>query len=49
MYYWPQILLENIIVEANSRQKKKIKRVLSQMDKMKEKNELFLRLKKMVK
>lgn len=48
MYYWPQILLENIIRESNMKQKKKIERVISQMDKIKEKNELFLRLKKLV-
>jgi uncharacterized protein YerC len=44
-YYWPQILLENIIETANSRQRNKIKGVLEQMEKMKEKNELFSKLK----
>lgn len=49
MYYWPQIVLENIIKESNARQRKKIKNVIGQMEKMKEKNELFHRLKKLIK
>lgn len=44
-YYWPQILLENIIETSNAKQKKKIKNVIAQMEKMKEKNELFLKIK----
>ena len=49
MYYWPQIVLENIIKESNARQRKKIGNVIGQMEKMKEKNELFHRLKKLIK
>lgn len=44
-YYWPEILLENLIKESNYKQKMKIKSVVSQLEKMKEKNELFIRLK----
>ncbi|MDO8529279.1 MAG: YerC/YecD family TrpR-related protein [bacterium] len=47
-YYWPQILLENIIETANLRQKNKIKGVLNQMEKMKEKSELFVKLKSLL-
>ena len=47
-YYWPQLLVEGLISEANNRQKKRIENVISQMDEMKEKNELFYRLKKLM-
>lgn len=47
-YFWPQLLLENIIENANYKEKKKLERVISQMEKMKEKNELFARLKRLV-
>jgi TrpR-related protein YerC/YecD len=48
MYYWPEILLENIVKNANKREKEKMKNVLKEMDKMKEKNELFRRLRQLL-
>lgn len=48
MYYWPQILLEEVVKSANSREKKKISEVLKQMEKMKSKNELYRKLKKII-
>ena len=47
-YYWPEILLENIIKNSNKRQKQKIKNVISQLEKMKEKNKLYVKLKRLV-
>ena len=47
-YFWPDILLESIVKNANKRQKEKINSVLRQLDKMKEKSKLYYRLKKMV-
>lgn len=49
MYYWPQIVLENIIKNADYQQRQKLKRVLVQMDKMKEKTELYRQLKEIIK
>jgi len=46
LYYWPEIVLENIVANMNFKQKQKIKGVLKEMGKMKEKNELYKRLKK---
>ncbi len=48
MYFWPEILLENIVKSANKRQKEQIKGVLKQLDKTKEKTGLYKKLKKMV-
>ena len=48
MYYWPQILLEEVVKSANVREKKKIREVLKQMDKMKTKNQLFRKLQKIM-
>lgn len=48
-YYWPEILLENIIKESNNRQKKKIESVINQLEKSKEKNELFIKIKSLLK
>jgi len=41
MYYWPQILLETIIMKANQRQRAEINQALEKLD---EKNELFERI-----
>ena len=49
MYYWPEIVLENIIKNSNQKQKDEIRRVVEQMDKMKEKTDLYKKLKKMTK
>jgi uncharacterized protein YerC len=48
-YYWPELLLESIIKESSNRQRKKIENVISQMEKMKEKNELFIKIKNILK
>lgn len=48
MYYWPEIILENIVKSANKREKERMKNVLKEMDKMKEKNELFKRLRQLL-
>ncbi len=48
-YYWPEILLENIIVTANKRQRSKINTVLRQMKKMKSKDNLYKRIEAIMK
>jgi TrpR-related protein YerC/YecD len=48
LYYWPEIVLENIIKSANYKQKQKLKKVVGQMDKMKEKTDLYRKLKKLI-
>lgn len=45
MYYWPEILLDNIARNMNKRQKNEVRKVISQMDKMKEKTALYKKLK----
>jgi uncharacterized protein YerC len=49
VYYWPEIVLENIIATSSKRQKEKIKIVIKEMDKSKEKTELYHKLKKLIK
>lgn len=49
MYYWPEIVLENIIKNSNKKQKDEIKRVIAQMDKLEEKTDLYKKLKRMTK
>lgn len=46
LYHWPEIVLENIVVNMNTRQKQKMKGVFKEMGKMKEKSELYNRLKR---
>lgn len=48
MYYWPELVLESIVKNSNEKQKKKIRDVIDQMDKMKQKTELYKKLKKLV-
>jgi TrpR-related protein YerC/YecD len=47
-YFWPQILLENIIANANKRQRAKIETVLKQLEKIEEKNPLYKRIDKIM-
>jgi len=47
-YFWPQILLENIITNSSKKQQARIKTVLKQMDKMEEKNPLYDRIDKIM-
>ncbi|HBI16690.1 MAG TPA: hypothetical protein DDY52_00820 [Candidatus Moranbacteria bacterium] len=49
MYYWPEIVLENIIKNSNKKQKEEIRKVVEQMDKMKEKTDLYKKLKRITK
>ncbi len=49
MYYWPEILLENIIATSNKKQQEKIKRVLNQLGKIKKKDNLFKKIEKIMK
>ncbi len=49
MYYWPEIVLEEIIKTANKKQADKLKNILDQMSKMKSKTRLYKQLKKLVK
>ena len=48
MYYWPEILLENIVKAANKKEKTRIRKVLKQMEKMKRKNALYKKLNKLI-
>ena len=48
MYFWPQILLENIIINSSKRQKDRIKTVLKQMKKMEKKNPLYDKIDKIM-
>lgn len=48
MYYWPEIVLENIIKNADYKQKEKLKKVINQMGVMKKKTELYRRLKRLI-
>lgn len=47
-YYWPEILLENIVANSNKRQKAQINAVISKLDKSKEKSEIYKKLKKLM-
>ena len=48
MYFWPQIVLENVIATANKKQQEKIKTVLKQVKKMEEKHPLYARIDKIM-
>ena len=48
MYFWPQILLENIIKNSNKRQRAKIQTVLKQLEKVEDKNPLYKRIDKIM-
>lgn len=47
-YYWPQLLLEELISNANKRQKNQIRVLMSEMEKSKKKTELFKRINKIM-
>ena len=47
-YFWPQILLENIITNSSKRQQARISTVLKQMKKMEQKNPLYKRIDKIM-
>ncbi len=47
-YCWPDLLLENIVANSSQRQKEKIKNVIMELEKSKEKTELYHKLKKLI-
>ncbi|HEX8974852.1 MAG TPA: YerC/YecD family TrpR-related protein [Patescibacteria group bacterium] len=47
-YYWPEMVLENIIANSSKRQKDKLKLVIRELGKSKEKTELYHQLKRLV-
>lgn len=47
-YYWPQLLLENIIDGANARQIKKIDTVMKTLERSKEKSALFKKIQQII-
>ena len=47
MYYWPEIVLENVIKGMDVREKKRLAAVIKEMDKMKGKTQLYKKLKKL--
>ncbi len=49
MYFWPQLLLEEIIQNSSKRQKKHIRNVLLEIEKSKRKTALFKRISRLVK
>jgi len=48
MYFWPQLLLEELIQNSSKRQKDKIKNVLREIEKSKKKTALFKRIAKII-
>lgn len=48
MYYWPELLIEELIRQSSQKQKEKIKNVLKKMDNMKEKTKLYKQLRRVV-
>ena len=46
LYFWPELLLEEIVKQADNKQKKKIADVLDKLD---EKSELHRRIEKLLK
>lgn len=48
MYFWPQLLLEELIQNSSKRQKEKIKTVMREMEKAKRKTALFRRISKIM-
>ena len=48
MYYWPEILLENIIQGSSAREKKRIGDILEKLEASKEKTDLYRKLKRLM-
>ncbi len=49
IYYWPEILLENIIENSSKKQKAQIQAVINKLNKAKEKPALYKKIKKLLK
>ncbi|MFA5871094.1 MAG: Trp family transcriptional regulator [Parcubacteria group bacterium] len=48
MYYWPEMLLEEMIRNSGKKQKEKIMRAMGEMEKAKQKTELFLKINRLL-
>lgn len=48
IYFWPELLLEEIVKSANKREKERLQKVVGEMEKMKKKKPLFKRLQKIL-
>lgn len=48
MYFWPQLLLEELIQNASKRQREHIKNVMREMEKAKRKTTLFRRISRII-
>jgi uncharacterized protein YerC len=48
IYFWPELLLEEIVKSANRREKERLRRVVEDMVKMKTKKPLFKRLQRIL-
>lgn len=48
MYYWPELLLEGIVLSANKRQKEKMQNVLEELNRSKVKSEIASHIKKIL-
>ncbi|HAR99665.1 MAG: TrpR like protein, YerC/YecD [Parcubacteria group bacterium GW2011_GWC1_36_108] len=47
-YYWPDILLENIVANANKKQRAQMQVVIDKLDKAKEKPAIYKKLKRLI-
>lgn len=47
-YYWPELLLEEIIVSANKRQREKLARVMKELEKAKEKPAVYVHIRRLL-
>ena len=48
MYFWPELLLEEIVRSANKREKERLRKIVGEMGKMKEKRSLYKKLNKIL-
>jgi len=48
IYFWPELLLEEIVKSANKREKERLRKVVCEMEKMKKKKPLFKRLQRIL-
>ncbi|MFA5872283.1 MAG: Trp family transcriptional regulator [Parcubacteria group bacterium] len=48
MYFWPELILEEIVKNANKREKERLKKVIGEMNKIKTKKPLFEKLKRIL-
>jgi len=48
MYHWPELLLEDIVKNSSERQKRKMRNVMKEIEKSKQKTALFKRINKLL-